>query len=428
MKKLLPALLRGLLCAGALLLFTANTFASHIVAAELRYRWLSGLTYEVSVYLYGDCGPVSRSSFVSLPASKPQVCIFNGSTSVTSINLSISDTALCGTTIAPPCATTTDSTTCTSLSYAIPGIRKFIYTGTVTLPTGSSQWRFIYTGNNGSSTDSTSCPWFSGVTAIAASGRTASITNLISGTTIQLIDTLNTFTGRGHNSNPVLMVEPVPYFCAYAMDCYNPGATDVFDTSVSYGEPLGDSLVFALVTPTDGTISCSVGGVAVYIPSMDSWTTPTVQAMDATHPIQCTSGTTFSFDASNGQLCFEPIIQRSTLVYNIDEYFHDTLTGTMQREMNFYVITCDSIPCSPLKVATAAPRQTTEIYPNPVSTILTISAADKITNITISDMLGRPVLINTYNSSEVNVDVANLPAGVYFIKINGAEIKKMEKL
>jgi hypothetical protein len=67
------------------------------------------------------------------------------------------------------------------------------------------------------------------------------------------------------------------------------------------------------------------------------------------------------------------------------------------------------------------------IYPNPATTSLTISAPANITSLTIINLLGRTVYTNQYNSQQVQVHVADLPAGIYFVKVNGVEIRKFVK-
>jgi PKD repeat protein len=67
------------------------------------------------------------------------------------------------------------------------------------------------------------------------------------------------------------------------------------------------------------------------------------------------------------------------------------------------------------------------VYPNPATNELFISATQKINSIAISNRLGQTVLQNQYNSETINVGIANLPPGIYFIKINGYEVRKFIK-
>ncbi len=68
------------------------------------------------------------------------------------------------------------------------------------------------------------------------------------------------------------------------------------------------------------------------------------------------------------------------------------------------------------------------IYPNPTTTSLTITSPDKISNITINNLLGQRVYAHEYNpSTSVLVDVSGLVMGVYFVKVNGMEVRKFVK-
>ncbi len=328
MRKLLPASLRGLLISGLLLLLGFSSYASHIVGAQLTYKWVSCNTYTVEVDLYGDCGSASVGSFNTLPISHPQVCVYDGGTLMAglTLNLNITPSPSCGVEVTPVCPDSLAYTQCTNTAYSLPGIKKFVYVGTCTLPHASSHWRFIYTGYNGGM-GASPAPCTGTFGAPAMSGRACAITNISTGascgtTEIQLIDTLNNSptNTRGNNSSPILTVEPVPYFCAFYENCYNPGAVDLYD--VGPGEPSGDSLLFRLIPSTDGTATCgSIGGPSVYVGTYCGAT-----AASGSHPLSvedCTPAS-FSFDSSTGQLCFKPLTQRSVVVYNIEEYRNDT--------------------------------------------------------------------------------------------------------
>ena len=339
MKKTLPAILRGLICSVALLFMHFSSFASHIVGCDLNYAWVSGNTYKVTVVLYGDCGPASSGAFQTLQISTPQVCVYNAGTLFSTLYLTLDPTIPgnfpCGKEITPVCPADTNSTQCTSTSSTIVGIKRFVYNGTVTLSGPSHFWRFVYTSNNGNSaaTLHAACGFGTISTLPSGAGRAAAITNLTGGTLMQLLDTLdNTY---HHNTNPILTVIPTPYFCLNATDCYNPGALD----------PDGDSLRFALTPAGSGTGACgTVGGPVGYVGT--AWPG---QPVTAATPLTCTAGS-FVFDPSTGQICFFPnVLQRSVVVYNIEEYRNDTFMGTSQREMTFLVLTCtNTAPTSTL--------------------------------------------------------------------------------
>lgn len=67
------------------------------------------------------------------------------------------------------------------------------------------------------------------------------------------------------------------------------------------------------------------------------------------------------------------------------------------------------------------------IFPNPTSSYLTVTSTNEISQIAISNLLGQTLFTHDYNSEKVEVDVADLPKGVYLIKINGTEVRKFVK-
>ena len=310
MKKMKPIYLRRLLCSLLLLMAAMSANASHIVGVDLFYTWQSGNTYKITLIAYGDCGSAAiTSAFGTLSFASPQICIFDGNTNITSISLTIQPPTA-GVEITPVCPADINLTQCTSTSYSIPGIKKFVYTGTYTVPYASAVWRFLFLGYMGGTTSS-GTP--------AGAGRAAAITNITTGSVIQLVDTLNNMVY--HNSSPLLTVVPTPFFCLDNSDNYNPGAVD----------PDGDSLSFYLVpgmnTGTAASTTCVPGGPVSYVPPYT-----------ATAPLAATS---FAFDPATGQISFYPnALQRSLVVYNVEEYRSGTFVGTSQREMTFLVLTC----------------------------------------------------------------------------------------
>ena len=312
-----------------LILFPHKIYASHVTGAELTYTHISGTTYKITLTLYGDCSSFS-GAFQTLPASTPPICIYDGSTYIMTDTLSLPSPA-CGTEITPMC--TGSISTCTSTTALIRGITKFVYSGNVTLPYTSTVWRFVYSGNNGNTAHSYSCSGIlgSGTAYPLSSGRTAAITNITAGSSIQLIDTLNNSTAP--NNSVVFLNNPPTYFINDSVDYFYPNAVD----------PDGDSLHFALVDAGNGSASCgTIGGYVSYIfPFTGS--TP----LHAIYPTV--------FNSSNGLFTFKPIsLQRSVVVYNVEEYRSGVLAGTTQHEMTYLVQTGDtsssSTPCfgSPL--------------------------------------------------------------------------------
>ncbi len=284
-----------------LMLSAIRSEATHVFGIDLYYTYVSGNTYSVHLVIYGDC---SAAIFSTLSTSAPVINVYNGNTSYTSITLAIQAPAS-GVEVTPVCPIDIDSTTCTNTSYAIPGVKKFVYTGNVTLSGPSAVWRFLFQGNLGGG---------------YSAGRSSSITNILTpgSTTMQLVDTLNNTTFN--NSSAVYTSIPTPFFCLSQPANFNPGAVD----------PNGDSLVFNLVPGIDATTGTSVSYIAPYT---------------ATAPIGVSPGT-FSFNTATGQLAFTPnILQKALTVYNVEEFHNGVLRGTTQREMTVVVITpCTNTP------------------------------------------------------------------------------------
>lgn len=292
-----PNYLRLFICLLFVSFASITSRASHIVGADLRYEWVSGNTYKIIVSFYGDCGPASAGAFATLPTGAPKVCVFKGSatTATTTLTLAV-DSPSAGIEITP-LATFCGSTVsqCTNPASPVPGIKLFHYSTTYTFPDTSSLWRLVFSGNYGTS----------------SAGRAAAISNLSGATTMQLVDTLNN--AIGHNSNPVLNVNPLPYYSINTPQLYNPIAIDAE----------GDSLRYTLTPATNGTGACSSTGVAVTYSSGLSYSAPLL-----------TSAGGFSFNAATGDMNFYPnALQRAVVVYNIREYRSGVLVGSIQREL-----------------------------------------------------------------------------------------------
>ena len=281
--------------------------ANHLVGMDLKYQHISGNTYKIILIAYANCGSAgSSSAYGLLPTNTPAIYIYNGASYITTINLTI-EAPSAGVEITPVCPADSLQTQCTNVAFTTPGIKKFTYSGTYTVSGPSTAWRFLFTGDLGGS----------------SAGRALAITNISSTpvTFIQLVDTLNNSTS--FNNSPNLSVVPTPFFCENNTDNYNPGALDAD----------GDSLTFFLVNGINGTTTTTSGGSVTYL-----------GAFTGANPLAVT---TMTFVPSTGQITFFPnALQRSLVVYNIEEHRAGVLVGTSQREMTFLVLTCTNTPAS----------------------------------------------------------------------------------
>lgn len=309
MKRSKPYLSRQILACLFLLFTSLTTRANHLVGMDLYYTYVSGNTYKITLIAYADCGSAgSGPAFAALPTATPEIYIYNAGTLIDHIYLAIQPPSA-GVEITPVCPAYLAMTQCTSLTYTTPGIKKFVYSANYTLPGASSLWRFLFTGTLSIGASPT------------IAGRATSITNISStpATYIELVDTLNNMTAP--NSNPTLTNIPTPFFCLSATNNYNPGAVD----------PNSDLLQFDLVSGRAGTTGSGPGSNVTYL-----------APYSATNPLAVSS---MSFDPLTGQITFTPsALQRSLVVYNIQEYRAGTFVGSCQREMTFLVQTCTNTP------------------------------------------------------------------------------------
>lgn len=350
------------------LLFTANkSYATHVLGADFYYTWISGYTYNFTVVIYGDC---AGSAFPNLPSSSPQIIILNGSSPVDSFFLTV-QAPTSGVEVTPVCDAYKDSTTCKRGT--IPGVTKFVYSGSRTLSGTSSNWKFFFNGNMGGS---------------SAAGRSGAITNIAGGSLTGLIATLNNVSGP--NSSATFTTIPTPFFCLKEPASYNPGAVD----------PDGDSLSFGLVPGIDATF----GSTAAVLYNTTGY------VYSATNPIHVTAGT-LSFSKTTGQLNFFPDIKQQSIVVERDSEFRaGVLVGSSMREMNVIILNCNN------------PPPTGKITSNTAGTII------DSTDIKVCQSDGSftfhidPI---SPDSAKMSVTAAGLPAGAtYTVTGNGTKIPK----
>jgi len=189
-----------------------------------------------------------------------------------------------------------------------------------------------------------------------------------------------------------------------------------FDCSATDAD--GDSLSYALCTPFTGAGNPDnpkpYPGAPPFSPLR--FITP----MSASNPVMCSPP--LAIDPVSGLLTGTPNRLGTYLVtVCCSEWRGGALINTVQREFEYIVSGCTPLGIPTLSTSSVA------MYPNPASTELTISASDGISNVTISNLLGQIVYNSRYNAPEVQVNVASLPSGLYFVKINDAVVRKFVK-
>ncbi|MBA3828905.1 MAG: gliding motility-associated C-terminal domain-containing protein [Taibaiella sp.] len=359
MKKLLLGLLTSII-----LLFSVNSYASHMFGGDLYYTYIGGNNYRITLAIYGDC---SGGAFPSLHTSTGYVDIYRDTIGHTgkdslmlyaSLGLPSTDTA--GTEVSPVCPGEINNTKCNGGT--LPGIKRFIFQADTAIPP-YTKWVIIFNGNLTSS----------------SAGRSGSITNLVAPATLGLVDTLNN--SLAPNSSAQFTTIATPFFCINQLYNYNPGGVDADGDSLTY------KLVPALIPPS----------------SYETYVVP----YSGTNPLGVAAGT-FSFNPKNGQIQFKPnILQKSVVVEQVSKYRGGVLVGTSMREMTFVVLSCSNPPPSGsltnLNGATASDSTSVKVCQ---------SQGDFSFNITLSNPSG----------ANVTVLSAGVPAGATSTILNNNSI------
>lgn len=282
------------LCIAALL--HADAYATHVYGGELLYTYISGNRYLLTLTLYGDCS-ANASVFNKLYTSTPTIHIYHDNFQ-DSTHVRLQPSANIGEEVSPVCSAETNNTSCNGGT--LPGVKRFIYTDTISLTTLSANWHFLFIGELDDNT---------------GAGRSNQITNVnnAGGTYVYLDATLNN-TG-GPNSSPLYTTIPTPFYTVNVPQQYNQGAVDADN----------DSLAFQLVNALDR------GNNVTYYSDPDI-------TLSGTNPMVTDSGQ-FAFNPLNGQMSFKPSILQDALIVNrVTEYKNGVAVGSSMREMTFVVL------------------------------------------------------------------------------------------
>jgi hypothetical protein len=96
------------------------------------------------------------------------------------------------------------------------------------------------------------------------------------------------------------------------------------------------------------------------------------------------------------------------------------------RKVNLSLISCESGTTNIKPIPTNA---SISIYPNPASTTIAITSPNKISQIAISNLLGQTEYSNAYDKEKIEINIANLPPGIYMVAIIDEEgNKNMKKI
>lgn len=266
----------------AFLLAPFFSYASHDVAVDFTYRWISGDTYEFQVKFYRDCSGATAPASIIVSFTSPSGC---GSTFFTTLDVDGP-----GVEVSPLCPADLSNSSCRSGT--LPGVEEYIYTEQVTLPAQCSDW----------------------IASIRTCCRNASITNLsLVGGAGQYVELKLNNTNNLHNSSPVFSSLPVPYICVGRPYCFTQGATD----------PDGDSLAFYLINP------------------LSDANNPIIYNFPYSQALPMSDSTTITFDSTNGTFCVTADqIQAAVITILVEEYRNGNLIGSVMRDLQIISRPC----------------------------------------------------------------------------------------
>ncbi|PCH91094.1 MAG: hypothetical protein COB85_09575, partial [Bacteroidetes bacterium] len=256
--------------------------ASHGVGTELTYTCLGGNDYLFTLNYYRDCSG-------SAMASSQTITIASASCGLTS-TLMLSQ-------VGPPedISPICPSALSTCAGGTEPGVEKYTYQSTFTLPSNCPDWMFSF---------DQCC-------------RNGDITNLVTPTSqsVYIRSMLNNSSGICNNS-PIFTTSPAPYICDSQQINYNISAFD----------PDGDSLYYTLVNALGAT-----GTALTY-----------VTGYSPTYPLSTIDDTVY-FDNSSGNLNITPDSTHVAIItVLVEEYRNGTLIGSVMRDVQIRVLDCPS--------------------------------------------------------------------------------------
>lgn len=274
--------------------FQQTTKADHTMAVDLTYKCINETTYELTLGFYLDCS----SGLLQDPPEQPIINIISNTCGEAfNTTLTQEDSGLPTNEVSPFCAEELLAGNTTCLLGDLPGVKRFIYKGEVTIPKKCSDWVFSYQLEGGANAET----------------RSALITNLINPEfeSLYVEATLNnTF---ACNSSPNFLQMPVGYFCNVPSSF-----------SLGVDNPEADSTVFSLMQPLSGPNN------------------PITYSNINFTPEQPFNVDFFTINSDNGNISFEPNggDQVAVVAMKVEEYRNGVLIGSVMRDMQFLVLDC----------------------------------------------------------------------------------------
>lgn len=287
----------------ALILFyiflSTVSFGSHFAGADISYRHIGGNQYQITLNYYRDCCGISMPSSVQMQA-------VNTCTNTNS-NFILQDVSGTNNEMSQVCNLSGVLTTCqpsgvcpanpAGSTPVYPGIRLYVYTGTVTLNGNCNNWQIRFS----------ECCRNNALSNIPNPSSTGY------GLVAQINNAIQPATGIALQNSSIRFLEP-----GFHTACAN---SHIVFFHGGYN-PDGDSLVYELVHPLNETYNP--------IPFNNGWS--------AQQPIK---GTQQSFDTQTGLWKITPSnLEYSVAAIKVSEYRNGVLVGSVMRDIQIAVLPC----------------------------------------------------------------------------------------
>jgi len=93
-------------------------------------------------------------------------------------------------------------------------------------------------------------------------------------------------------------------------------------------------------------------------------------------------------------------------------------------------VTYDTVKVNVSTLGVASPglsKGEVTLFPNPASDEVTITASERISDVVINNLVGQTVYAQKCNAEKAIINVADLPPGIYFVKVNKEVVRKLVK-
>jgi len=268
--------------------------ATHIAGADLTYDCLGNNQYEIELVLYRDCEGIQVDQTHDINVSSQNLN--------QDFDITISQIPNTGQEITNPCSSA--PTTCQGGQAT--GIQKYVYRETITLPQAATDWTFSFRRRARNNAITTLDLTTNSQGATYQPGTTGPYTYVEA--------KLNNVDGNC-NTSPDFSNEPITFFCVNQNSTYNQGVND----------PDGDSIVYSLIPPKD-----NANATVVYN-----------APFSFNNPLN--GSPSLTIDQNTGDLNVTPTSQEvSVLAVKVEEYRNGKLIGSVIRDIQVYVNSCQN--------------------------------------------------------------------------------------